>query len=384
MRTRRFLFLCGAPRSGTTLLLNLLDGHSQINAIPHENRFLAQWNRHKTQGDTRRFARRDVLFTPDFLQFVDEGFRETMERYIEKTYGRKRIWKKIFDWESAADCFMGQIPDGREPTVADLYQGLAAMYGQQTGQADKPLAAEKRPLDNEISAVHLAALFPEARFIHILRDPRTRYISSKTRRILPRRGYAPNLYGKSFAQVLAEIAMVSLRLAQLNRKVLGERYLVIRFESLMRDTEGVMQEVAAHLGVEFEESLLSQTTYNGIPHGPVSSMKGGTVSQQQGGVADHSTRRLEKFHRDTSQLERRLLSYLCAEAAAPFAYDLEPCERLTMRDLLGPIRREDPFHILGNRHWMLKHLCRPPRTIAVTQLYQQILEQFDQGIEHQD
>ena len=50
-----FAFLCGASRSGTTLLNNLLDGHQGVFVSPVESLILYYWNLNRANNRLESF-----------------------------------------------------------------------------------------------------------------------------------------------------------------------------------------------------------------------------------------------------------------------------------------------------------------------------------------
>ena len=95
-------------------------------------------------------------------------------------------------------------------SLKNIYSALfrAVMSPEVFDKGDKVII-ERRPFENEMGAILLSQVFPEAQFVHIIRDPRTRYISSKTRRVRRLLGvtpkWAPNLNEKDFSTAHAEI-----------------------------------------------------------------------------------------------------------------------------------------------------------------------------------
>ena len=78
---KKIAFICGAPRSGTGLLKNLLDSHPGVFMNYIETKFLMDWNYHKAQGSVERYFSRDFLNTEPALLFTSKTARmEDTER----------------------------------------------------------------------------------------------------------------------------------------------------------------------------------------------------------------------------------------------------------------------------------------------------------------
>jgi hypothetical protein len=150
--SRRPVFIGGCPRSGTTLLRTMLNAHLE-HAIPRETRFVLEaWRRRTLFGDLRKEANRRRLARWIFLG--------------EKTQARR----------------LGVDPEeaiarltGAPPTLGSLLAECFVMFAEREG---KPRWGDKRPL----YALRIAAifdLFPNAQFIHVVRDPRACVASAR-------------------------------------------------------------------------------------------------------------------------------------------------------------------------------------------------------------
>src|SRR5512137_1575478 len=68
---RRGLFLGGAPKSGTTLLLSLLDGHPKLVVLPEETHFLEEYPSYAALGSFQDKLRR--LLEKSDLRLLGQG-----------------------------------------------------------------------------------------------------------------------------------------------------------------------------------------------------------------------------------------------------------------------------------------------------------------------
>ena len=182
------------------------------------------------------------------------------EDYVYKKYGNRDYLKgRSPDREKFIDLYLGYLRKNGLSLSNIYYAMFYAAFSINALEIGSRMFVEKRPLDNEIGATLLAAEFPEAKFIHIIRDPRTRYLSAKMRRIRRNKGIykvVDDFAGKDFATAHAEISMVSLELARLNKIILKDRYHILRYEDLINNTEIEMRKIADFLEIEFEPGLL--------------------------------------------------------------------------------------------------------------------------------
>lgn len=95
---------------------------------------------------------------------------------------------------------------------------------------------------------HLKRLFPEAYLIHIVRDPRDVVVS----RLKTEWGRK-----RSLAFHAAEYQYYIKQMVTLGPELFGDRYLELRYESLLDDPERELRKITERLGLEFEKDMLN-------------------------------------------------------------------------------------------------------------------------------
>jgi hypothetical protein len=242
---RRALFLGGCQKSGTTLLLSLLDGHPQLTVLPEETHFLEQQADYAALGSYQAKSRR--LLEKSDLPLLG---------------GRKP----------------GQIGKAPSADVRD-YSGfdhqrftrLAALFVEQPGMSDSLVFSEtirayavtagcdwqgcvrwvEKSTCNELCSGDLFRLFPDAKLIHVVRDPRGVFASVK-RRLLNRSGN----YTKAHRLVRGWNRSCRLIPKLLAR---GDQYLVVRYEDLVLATQRSLERICRFIGIEFLPELFAPT-----------------------------------------------------------------------------------------------------------------------------
>jgi Sulfotransferase family len=186
-----FPFVVGCSRSGTTLLRAMLDAHPEL-AVPPESHFAIQ---------PRIRLRRDRWFG---LWGID-------------------------------------APDLRGLDVADAVRAVFAAYA---AAQRKPRYADKTP--HYVSHLPLLAQrFPEARFVHLIRDGRDVALS------LLEVPWGPNTL---------EAAAVHWRRRVLEGRAAGlppERYREVRYEALVAHAEAELRALAPWLGLAYDPAVLA-------------------------------------------------------------------------------------------------------------------------------
>jgi hypothetical protein len=137
-----YVFIVGSPRSGTTLLRRIINAHRQI-AITRETHWVAK-RFEKRQGVTP-----DGLVTPEVLSWLLSD-----EKFTRMGIGQDEL---------------EELVAGEEPvSYSTFVTGVFDLYGKGQG---KRLVGDKVPgYVRRIPTLH--ALWPKAKFVHIIRDGR--------------------------------------------------------------------------------------------------------------------------------------------------------------------------------------------------------------------
>lgn len=338
---------------------------------------------HEQRTNFANFLSDGYSKTHDIRMFTDLDYRSWFHDYMTVNYGPNpdnSFNLDVVAGEVFGTHFLTYLTD-HGATLKTAFQAYADALVAATSREDGSFKGfvEKRPLDNELSTPELKSAFPHAKFIHILRDPRTRYVSAKTRRIVrgKRTGFVQACFGLNgidFARALSEISTVSFLLAAENQARFKEDYLVIRYEDLLADRAQVMRGVGRFLGITYDESLSVQTVM-GRSANPHSSF-----ARQPSDRGNMPSERLEAYNSVTTLLERKIVNLYCSHSAAKFGYDLPVPEQIRFVDLLGRLGNEVPFAIPMNRLRMLTELIgKPPEEIS-DGAYRRLMTLWEKGV----
>jgi hypothetical protein len=221
----------GYYRSGTTLMLNLLQGHPDVVALPGESRHFNVL-RHRPLDDVHdAWIRR--LVSPD---------------------GQPPFWLLGQPWKAGDDGyerFTHRLLAYAAVRPADDLLGVAAAALADARGRPARMWAEKTPR-NELLVDDILAVYPAARFVHVVRDPRATVASIRA-------------WNRSRFLVSVPAAAVELReslaAARRNAARLGEdRYLVVRYEDLVAEPEAEMRRVASLLELPWSRALVEPST----------------------------------------------------------------------------------------------------------------------------
>jgi hypothetical protein len=220
-----YAFFVGCPRSGTTLLGRIGDAHPEL-AVIHETRWIAGF------FEDRVGLTPDGRVTPALLERLQEHQR----------------WDKL-----------GLAPGDLEPALHDsgapvsyarFVSALFDLYGRRHG---KRLVGDKTPRYVR-SIPTLSALWPDARFVHLIRDGRDVCLS-----VLDWRKGAPN-FSSWEDDPVATTALWwewQVRLGREAGAALGpERYRELRYEQLVAEPEATCAALCEFLGLPYDDAML--------------------------------------------------------------------------------------------------------------------------------
>jgi hypothetical protein len=205
-------FLVGTTRSGTSLLGLMLRNHPQI-AFPGEFEFAFDW-----ESETNSF--------PPLSEFhaylaMDRHFRHHGLE-IDESLAAPELVRSL----------------------------LAQMKESEDGSAPLVGVAVHRHFDR------LYRLFPNARYLHLVRDPRD------VARSWMEFGWAGNAW--MAARTWRELETLWRDVA---RRIPPERVFELRFKDLVEDPQGKLKEICAFLGIRYAEEMLAY--HERSSYGPV-------------------------------------------------------------------------------------------------------------------
>ncbi len=140
--TNPVVFIVGCGRSGTTLFRRIIDAHSQI-AITDEAHWIGRF------FEKHRGVNRDGLVTEELIPLLLTQFS-----FVRMGIGREQL--------------ATLIEQGRPISYSTFVTGLFDLYGQAKA---KSLVGDKTP-NYVLNMNTLNALWPGARFVHLIRDGR--------------------------------------------------------------------------------------------------------------------------------------------------------------------------------------------------------------------
>ncbi|MCS6975629.1 MAG: sulfotransferase [Gemmatales bacterium] len=270
------------PRSGGTLLSQLLDMHPELHAHPYEL-FIGcpckeDWPVIRLEdGPAKWFETlyEEPAFRAFFHGYSKQRHAEEEERDLFPFLFLPSLQKAIFEKVVA------EIKPTTVRQVLDCYFTSYFNAWIDNRNFHKDIAKKyvsafvPRMLMNTANVDQFFHAYPDGRLISIIRDPRGWYLSFRVHRLNKNKSRYAEMDTALSQWIASAEAAIDLKARY------GDRMRVLRFDDLLGNTAGVMRDLAAWLGIQFTDSLLVPT-FNGFPIRANSSFKvqGYGVSQE--------------------------------------------------------------------------------------------------------
>lgn len=233
----RPVFICGHPKSGTSLVLTLLDSHPELVVFPEETHYFRRF-----LPRLRSYLKDDVVTLSE--QCLIHIFKWDSDNPVSNQAGFADRNYSHIDYPKILSAFKHFVDKSGYHRQTILPAAILA-YGQVSGQLSDETKywVEKTPY-NEVFAGEIFSLWPGAKCIHIVRDPRDNYAS-----------YHRKHPDWSVAQ-FAHSWLGSYRLGVRNKDRFGDsRYLLMRYEDLVGSVDESLHMIVKFLGIADSPSL---------------------------------------------------------------------------------------------------------------------------------
>ena len=210
-------FVAGKERSGTTLLQVMLNAHPNIVAPP-ESRFIILLCRR--YGHIKQWTEKNIT------DFCDELYREMRFR---------NRWML-----NKSEIVASLMPVRQYLTYPLLCKTIFRLFAGE--QKDVKLLFDKNPV-YYYYLPQLEKIFPEARFIHLVRDYRANIASYK-------RVFNP----KRSVDLAYRWVRTNMRIEE-RKAELKDRYITVKYETLVSEPENTMKEICSFFNVAYNGNM---------------------------------------------------------------------------------------------------------------------------------
>lgn len=344
-------FVIGPARSGTTLMIALLDGHPELTVIPLEIKFYDNYYADLGTGADYK-ALNDFFLFESKLRAIQESGVTTLDPYntgyLDFSNVEFDTIKRHMDSQANG---AGKVSNSNRSLIGNYVIDIHQAYSKAIGQPDRRGFVVK---EGNHGLPYLGTIkedFPNAKIIVMVRDPRAMFSSSKE---ITRSSGASHYRGtvrqfSVFNNLFRDNGRGCYSYMKYFQNARSDDGLYfVRYEDLVQDPRTVMQGVGDFLGVEFCESLLNPTTA-GNPWGGNAS-RGDQLNGVEPAKASSGQQRLD--HKEISLIECFLAGYMkkwdyaatspktgfwrCVFSLRPRDFVLEP---VSWKDFVRPFYR---------------------------------------------
>lgn len=236
-KKRTLIFIVGCPRSGTTLLLRMLNLHSRIQLAGESNFLMSIWGNRRL---INAYQHLDSNLLPLRLQdFFDSNIQSFADEVHGFDYSPWINELEFRDW-------MNEFEHNNTKNYSNLYLSFMKVIAR---KRDKPIFGDKVTWYFRY-VPSLLLLYPEAKIINVIRDGRA-VVSSMLHRTI----------SSAIPNNLVDMCLLwkrSTLLAKTYRKSISKRsYYEIMYENLIMYPEKEMRKLCDFLGIDFEKNMMN-------------------------------------------------------------------------------------------------------------------------------
>lgn len=319
---KKIIFIVGASRSGTTMMSHILDQHSQIFDINELHVFgdlIASESLHQplNQAEQSKLASAILQRVEHGIWAADNALKETP---LKDTVLLQEVLARLGDDAS---------------TAADVFRQSVLTVAEAQGNSS---VAEQTPR-NIFFAESILKAYPEAQFVHMVRDPRAVLASQKSKwRLKFLGGHSiPKLevirmWINYHPITLSKLWSTANSLAI--RHESNNRFHVIKFEQLLEAPELTLRNLCDSIGIDFQAKMLD-IEHIGSSHqhnaSPTSGISNATVAS---------------WKKNLTAAEQLVSEKLCAATMSHYGYVVSDKTKWPFFGLLILLLKF-PVHVIG-------------------------------------
>jgi hypothetical protein len=317
---QHMIFITGASRSGTTLMSFILRNHSRVFGLKETHYFGEFWD--PRRPGKHRGSNRLIHGAAAILARQEQGI------LAAKPTDR--------DYQTARELVESLPANEQDPASV-----FARVTGKLAHDAGKAIPCEQTPR-NIFYAGQLLQLYPNARLVHMLRDPRAVMASQKKRwhrrRLSADSSHFPlahslrvwiNYHPYTAARLWNRASQAAMRLQS------HPRFTLVRFEELLTDPDRIVSSLCRDLDIDYEPAMLDVGQINSSHQ---SSVGGARRGLHRDAIATWKTA--------LSAPEISIAEHQCGQLMEQYGYErIQPESRPRVREL--PWALSYLLHLLG-------------------------------------
>lgn len=212
------IFIVSSGRSGTTLLVSILNATQQI-FIPYESDFIAR--------AYPLYADRDAFSEADYAKLIDIFYRSSQPQ----------------GWNLEKVTYYNYLCDCKPQNFADVHSAISEVYHAHQGTTDLIWGIKAPVLIASIDRIR--AVYPNSKIVHIIRDGRDVYLSYKKVHDQTSVKFGP--------KTLLENALYWVDGLRRIERYRGTHHVFeLRYENLLGNPEGELKQLSDFLGIDYD------------------------------------------------------------------------------------------------------------------------------------
>lgn len=285
-------FILANPRSGSSLLRIICESHSQL-CVPPESGFMEWWyEKYKN------------------WQADDSLNKEKVKVFVENIMNSR----KIETWHLNPQELIEIINRERPKNYAELIALIYISFGQKNNKRLKAWGDKNNYYIHKTNILN--KLYPEAKYIHLVRDGRdvaTSYMALKD--LQSESNYAPRLTS-NITEIAKEWNSNNMLLHAFFKTIDNEKVLRICFEDIIKNLKSECIRITDFLEVPFEESMLDYYILNKVNR--IEPME--TLDWKKKTLEKPDTNVIGKYKRMLSDKEIAIFNNISKEGLVEFGY----------------------------------------------------------------
>ena len=233
------IFILGAHKSGTSLLRSLFDGHPDLYVIPFETHVFKQLN-YPIQNPY--FTNRPKSIAVEKGNFINHlnHINQSEDAYADS------INTNRFKGETFADNL--DVSGTNKEIINSYFESIYRADSRMDNSSIQRIV-EKSVTHHE-HALELSLMYPNAKFIHVVRNPYANWVALRKYRSISKGG--PLLYR------IANSLENNYYFLERNKRTI-DNYYVLKYEDLLLDVESTMKSLCSFSDVNYHDTLINPT-----------------------------------------------------------------------------------------------------------------------------
>ena len=304
-------FIVGIPRSGTTMLQQMLDANPAV-ITPLESRIIIVLK--------QKYFKKRSWTNENIDEFIEDLFAEPkfMKGWSVDRDHLTRAYRNIPLKDVKFDLLLKMV-----------YYAYPSIYDKN----EVKILGDKNPIYT-IFIDEIKEIFPEAKFIHIIRDYRANIVSN--RKWFPRKKIA----------ILAQTWLIGNRVIDKQKRLSPHNFYTVRYEDLVADPEKYAREIAVFLDVDYHRTMVdfhrkTQELYVSKDKKVTNFHRELVKTIHENIIKPIHTGKIDTWKKELTPKEIAVADYICIQYAQQYRYEAMYAEsgvRLRIKSLSARMR----------------------------------------------